>query len=273
VVILGVTLAATYDPRGEINRLRRFYPLMQAVYSDIIIVLPPYAPPEDVEAVRALDGADVMVVEDWTYGRYRALEKSLEKRADAIHYVDMDRLLRWVELREAEWRMIVEAVRRSDCLVIGRTEYAWETHPQALRQTEKIPNGLFSRLLGMELDLSAGSKGFSREVAEVIVANTTVGRSLGTDAEWVIVPQRAGFRLDVLLVDGLDWETADRYRDTAADAETQRIKAAEYDADAQNWALRVWVAQEIVEMGLQALDRPLVVPDSTTRTRSILERR
>lgn len=256
---MSVTLAATYDPRGEIDRLRRFYPLMQAVYSDILIVLPPYAPAEDVAAVRALDDADVIVVEDWTHGRYTALAKSLDKRANAIHYVDMDRLLRWVELREDEWRATVDAVRRCECLVIGRTEYAWATHPQALRQTEKIPNGLFSRLLGLELDLSSGSKGFSREVVEVIIANTSVGRSLGTDAEWVIVPQRAGYRLDVLLVDGLDWETADRYRDTAADSKTQRIKAAEYDSDAENWALRVWVAQEIVEMGLQALERPLVV--------------
>ena len=257
---MTVTLAATYDPRGEMSRLQRFYPLFQAVYADIIISLPPHAPDADVTAIQHLPGADVFVNADWTHGRYGVLQKSLEKPGSHVHYVDLDRLLRWVELHEHEWRQTVGSVQQADCLVIGRTEWAWETHPQALRQTEKIPNRLFSSLLGQELDLSSGSKGFSREVVELILANTTVGRSLGTDAEWVILPQRAGYVLDTLLVNGLEWETTDRYRDTAADVETQKRLADAYDADPKNWEMRVGVAQEIVEMGLLALEKPLVMP-------------
>ena len=257
---MTVTLAATYDPRGEINRLRRFYPLMQAAYSAIIISLPPYATLDDVRAVQALPGADVFVNDHWSQGRFQALKRSLQTDSTHIQYADMDRLLRWVELREDEWRRTLERVQQCDCLVIGRTDYAWDTHPQALRQTEKIPNMLFSTLLNVPLDLSAGAKGFSRAVVELIMQNTSAGRSLGTDAEWVIIPHRAGYTVDALLVDGLDWETADRYRDAAADPDTQRRLAAEYDVDPTNWALRVQVAQEIVEMGLAALQKPLTLP-------------
>ncbi len=257
---MTVTLAATYDPRGEINRLRRFYPLMQAVYSDIIITLPPHATAEDVNVIKSLPDADVFVNSDWTHGRYRVLQRSLEKSGSHVHYVDLDRLLRWIEGHESEWRQTVDAVQQADCLVIGRTAWAWETHPQALQQTEKIPNRLFSSLLEQELDLSSGSKGFSREVITLIVANTTVGRSLGTDAEWVILPKRGGYALTTVLVDGLEWETADRYRDEAADVETQKSLADEYDTDAENWEMRVRVAQEIVDMGLLSLQKMLVIP-------------
>ncbi|MBZ0297790.1 MAG: hypothetical protein K8L99_34865 [Anaerolineae bacterium] len=257
---MSVILAATYDPRGEINRLKRFYPQMQAAYSDILISLPPYASLEDIKAVQSLPGADAFVNEDWTHGRYQVLKRSLQKTGSHVHYADMDRLLRWIELRCEEWQQTVEAIGQADCLVIGRTKQAWETHPQSLRQTEHIPNTLFSDLLGQAVDLSSGSKGFSRAVVELLVRNTQVGRSLGTDAEWVILPQRAGYKLETLLVDGLDWETADRHRDQAADPATQRRLAAEYDMDPTNWALRVQVAQEIVEMGLLALKRPLAVP-------------
>lgn len=265
---MSVTLAATYDPRGEMNRLRRYYPQLQVIYSDILISLPAYASMEDIKAVQSLPEADVFVNEDWTHGRYQVLKRSLNKSASHVHYADMDRLLRWVELRCAEWQATVEMVGQADCLVIGRTEQAWETHPQALRQTEHIPNTLFSDLLGQAVDLSSGSKGFSRDVIELLVNNTQVGRSLGTDAEWVVLPHRAGYQLTTTLVDGLDWETADRYRETAADTSTQRQFAAEYDADPTNWALRVQVAQEIVEMGLLALKRPLVMSSAKIRTNS-----
>jgi hypothetical protein len=184
-----------------------------------------------------------------------ALKLAYETGADAIHYADMDRLLRWVETKPDEWKQTLEQVGHSECLVIGRTQTAWETHPQALCETEKITNTLFSNLLGQPLDLSAGSKGFSRRAVEFILANSQPGRAIGADSEWTVLLHRAGFRVEHVLVDGLDWESADRWRSTAADAETQKQAADEYDADATHWARRVQIAQEIVEAGLEAMGR------------------
>jgi hypothetical protein len=210
-----------------------------------------------VGKLTSINGLTVVVTPAWSQGRYLALETALKSEADHIHYVDFDRLLRWIETRLDEWRRTVDAVEQSDCLVIGRTEAAWATHPQALRQTEAISNTVFSHLLGKNVDLSAGSKGFSRAVVEILVANTQADRAMGADSEWVVIAHRAGFQVDTIRVDGLDWETADRHQERAATKDQQYAAALRYDENAQNWAMRVAVAKEIVESGLVAFQRPL----------------
>ncbi|MBI5670261.1 MAG: histidine phosphatase family protein [Chloroflexi bacterium] len=254
---MSVALATTYHPRGEIGRLRRLLPELHAVYSSISLSLPPTATAEDVAAIQALNGVHVLVNDEWQHGRYNALKAGLECGADAIHYADMDRLLRWVETRPDEWRTTVEQVGQVDCLVIGRTAAAWETHPRALYEAERIINRTFSKLLGQDMDFGAGSKGFSRRAAEFLIASTTPGRALGADTEWPVLLYRAGLRVTSVLVDGLDWESADRYQEQAADADTQRRLAAAYDNVAQNWAMRVRVTQQIVDAGIDAWLRPL----------------
>ncbi len=255
---MTVALASPWNPRGELSRFQRLYPLLQSVYADMVITLPPQADMRVVEALQTLPHVTPVVTPEWLQGRYLALKTSLETGANHIHYADFDRLLRWVETRPDEWRQTVQGVLLSDCLVIGRTPQAWETHPRALRETEAVSNGVFSHLLGMPLDLSAGSKGFSQAAAQVLVTNMRPDRPMGADSEWIVLLHRAGFTVDVVQVDGLDWESADRYQDAAADQQAQSAAAALYDQDPQHWAMRVGVAAEIVESGLDALRRELV---------------
>lgn len=255
---MSIVLATTFNPRGETGRLQQLWPQIQALSDAVIISLPPSIALEDAMVIRTLEGAQNHVNGDWSHGRYMALELAYQTEADYIHYVDMDRLLRWLETRADELEQTIQRVQESDCLVIGRTSAAWDTHPQAMRQTEAISSNLFSRLLGQELDLSAGSKGFSRAAVECLLANTEAGRAIGADSEWVVVCHRAGFKIDSLLVDGLDWEIPDRYQETAADANRQQQMIVEYDADAENWAHRVKIAHEIIEAGMDAFERPLV---------------
>jgi len=68
---------------------------------------------------------------------------------------------------------------------------------------------------------------------------------------------RAGYTIETLFVDGLDWESADQYRVQAADPEIQVEVAKAYDSDPLNWSQRVKVALEIVQAGLEAQDRTL----------------
>lgn len=257
---MSVALAATFHPRGEIGRLEKLYPVLRGVYSDIVISLPPTTASGDVARIQRLNSARVFVNADWSHGRYMALKTALERGPDYIHYADMDRLIRWTETRFAEWRAVVERVQQCECLVIGRTVSAWATHPRAMVQTEQIINHVFSNLLGQTLDFGAGSKGFSRAVAAFILANSQPGRAIGTDAEWPILAYRGGFRVEGVFVDGLDWEIPDQHQDVPASAERQRQMAIAYDADAANWAHRVQITIEVVEAGLDALQRPLTVP-------------
>jgi hypothetical protein len=257
-----VALAVTWNPRGELPRFERLLPELEQVYSGLAISFPPAANPQVTEAFTCGPYAGrpdlrVYVNPEWAGGRYMALQTALELEADFIHYADMDRLLRWAETRPEEWRQAVQALQASDCLVMGRSQTAYQTHPRCLVLTEAISNRVVSHILGREMDVSAGSKGFSRRAAEYLAAHTQPKRALGTDAEWPILLQRAGFRVDYCTVDGLDWESADRYQEQAAGAEDQRQAAERVDADPHSWEWRVQVAAEIVEVALETAAREL----------------
>jgi hypothetical protein len=254
---MTIALAATYDPRGEIPRIQRYWPQLQQAYSALIMTLPPHVLSEDHTALSALPGVRLIPTPEWSHGRYLALQAALETDAAHVHYADMDKLIRWVETQPAEWQHILARIPTVDCLVTGRTPTAWATHPRAMQITEGMANTTFSHLLGRPVDLGAGSKGFSRRAVALLMKLTQPGRAIGTDSEWPVLLWRAGYTLDTALCEGLDWETADRYRDTAADPQTQHAKAAERDADPQEWAYRATIAQEIIEKGIEALTRPL----------------
>jgi 2-polyprenyl-3-methyl-5-hydroxy-6-metoxy-1,4-benzoquinol methylase len=156
---------------------------------------------------------------------------------------------------------VVNLIQKEDCLVIGRTEAAYRTHPTALIATEAISNQVVSHLLGRSMDFSAGSKGFSRSAVECILANCEPGHALGTDADWPLTLKRAGFKVEYVIVDGLDWESADRYRDVAAESGDQRKAAQEYDDDVSNWEQRIGIASEIINSGLRAEQKDLMHAD------------
>jgi hypothetical protein len=260
---MDIALASAWHPRGELQRFLKIYPALEQVYSSMAISVPPGSDPKEFGLLDELPKVSVVVTQNWSWGRHIALRQALETPAEQIQYADFDRLVRWVEVQPDEWRQVATSIPAADCTLIGRTEKAWETHPQALRQTEKISNLALSGLLGKIYDLSAGSKGFSRRAAGFILANSQVaqdqpGHALGTDGEWPVLLKRGGFILKSVLVDGLDWESADRFRENAASLTEQRLAAEAYDADPRNWERRVQVALEIVEAGLAAARRPLV---------------
>ena len=254
---MSLALATAWRPRGELERFRRLLPALEQVYASIAISLPPETDESLIQSLEALPGLQVAVTPDWSWGRYQAVTTALESGTSHIQYADFDRLLRWVETRPEEWRRVAGLIQRHNCLVIGRSEAAYRTHPRALVESEAISNLVTSFLLEQPLDVSAGSKGFSRGAAEYLAANCQPGRALGTDAEWLVVLKRAGFTIDSVTVEGLDWESADRYQDRAAGEGDQRQAAGDYDADPKNWQMRVQVALEIVQSGLEAQERNL----------------
>lgn len=254
---MTIVLAATYNPRGEIPRLQRLYAQIRVAYDYIVISLPPTAAPGEIEQIKSLEDAQVIVNEKWSQGRYAALQSAYETGADHIHYADLDRLIRWVETRPDEWKQILGRLQLADCLVIGRTPAAWATHPQVMIQVEKMINSTFSYLMGQDLDFGAGSKSFSHRAAGVILANTQPENALGADVEWPVVLHRAGFRVEGILVDGLDWEIPDQYQDHAADRVRQGQIALEYDAELKHWQHRVNDTVNVFDAGFKALSRAL----------------
>lgn len=251
---MTTSLASAWRPRGELPRFQKHLSQLREVYASIAISLPPDV---DREIVRSLESLHVCVVvtQDWSHGRHAALQLALDSHADFIHYADFDRLLHWVETRPNEWREILAAIPMTDCLIVGRTERAYRTHPQALVQTEAVSNAVVSYLLGRTMDVSAGSKAFSRRAAEYLIKHSEAGHALGADSGWTLLLHRAGFRIDYIQVDGLEWESADHFSDEIADEAAQKRAAEAYDADPKHWARRVEIAMEIVQSGLDAVKR------------------
>jgi len=251
-----IALTMTWQPRGELPRLERFMALLREVYQHMLVVLPPTVEASLEEALNGL-GIITVITSEWSGGGYLALHVALETGAERIHYADLDRLVRWVETREEEWRQSVDMLNQADCVCFGRTPMAYATHPRALIETEATSNRVISHLLGRVMDVSAGSKGFSRKAAVFLDAHTQPGASMGMDAAWLVLLNRAGYQIRYVEVDGLDWESADAYRMEAADAEEQRIATAAYDADASHWEWRAKVTDEVVKTGLWAASLPL----------------
>jgi hypothetical protein len=101
-------------------------------YSAAAISLPPQVDEQILELLQSRPGVQAVVTTSWPGGRHPALELGLKTGADLIHYTDFDRLLRWVERKPDEWRASGEAVLGTECLVFGRSERAYQTHPQGV---------------------------------------------------------------------------------------------------------------------------------------------
>ncbi len=107
----------------------------------------------------------------------------------------MDHLLRWIETRPDEWHEVTGAAARTPFLVIGRTPQAYATYPRAMRETERPINRLFSRIFGQELDLCAATRGMSRDVACMLLEESTSAATFGVDTEWPAIAFRRGIGL------------------------------------------------------------------------------
>ena len=251
---MSVALACTWRPRGELPRVQRLRLQLEQVYEHIVIALPPDSNHEAATQLRAWPRVRLVVSPRPFWGRYLAIQAGLETSATYVHYADLDMLLHWVESQPDEWRQTVARIQESECLITGRTERAFLTRPLAIQQTEKIINAVFSYMLGQPVDLGLGSRGFSKRAARCVIEQSAPGG--WGDAAWPALLHRAGFKVEYLAVDGVEWESPDHYRVAVADAETRRQVAEAYDRDARHWADRVRTALEIIDEGLAAMQQP-----------------
>jgi SAM-dependent methyltransferase len=253
---MSIILATTWYPRGELPRFAQLLPIILEQYAGIVIS---YITGNDKNFVdEFLTGKFssnsrliFYVNVDQKMGRYMALKKALAIPAEYIHYVDMDRLLHWIETNQAEWMQMIKQIEKFDSIIFGRTRTATLTHPQALITTEKLSNQVVSHFMGREVDVSAGSKSFSRSAAQYLVDHGKPDNSIGTDAEWPILLKQAGFGLEYIQVDGLDWESADHFQTRAANADEQKQAAAKCDSDPIHWSRRVEIADQIIQTALE----------------------
>lgn len=250
----NVALACAWKARGEYARFERIYPDLTLHYAHIVVAMPPDSDKRIVQQMKVFPHVSTIITDDFATGRHTAIQHAAVESIEHVHYVDFERMVRWFETTPHEIHDVLSRIELVDCLIIGRTPHALSTHAQALQQTERIINAVFSHLLGQHVDLGGGSRGFSRDAVEYLMRHSPAGNAIGTDASWPMLLHRAGYRLATMAVDGLAWELPDHYRQRALDTASQYEAATAYDADASRWALRVQTALEIIEAGLNVAD-------------------
>lgn len=177
--------------------------------------------------------------------RRMAVERGLEHAGvDYLHYCDLDRLIHWNLNYPDELKAIVtQKIQQTDFLVIGRTAEAFESHPQALKQTESVTNSVLSSILGRKMDVAAGSCGMSRAAAEKIVESSTELTN-ATDAEWpMLIHCRTNgeLGLDFVEINGLEFENPTFF---GADA-------IELSNTTENWLQRATLCRASVEAAIR----------------------
>jgi hypothetical protein len=164
----------------------------------------------------------------------------------AIHYCDFDRLLHWIRTAPTELGSLLLQTGRADYTMIGRTNAAFDTHPEYQRKTEALTNRVFSLWYGSEVDITAGSCAMTPATARLILDHS-VAPTNATDAEWPTIVSRAGGSLEYVETEGLSFETADYYSDEIARAGSLEAWMEDQSRFPETWVQRTRLALESME--------------------------
>jgi hypothetical protein len=185
-----------------------------------------------------------------TDSRRRALRAGVGGGANFVHLVDMDRLLHWAANYPEELRGTAARIPENDFTIIGRTPRAFMTHPSNQFETESIPNKVFSLIYGEDVDITAASRGVSREAAEVILLYSK-GRYFDSDSEWpTILLCKSRLKISYFEVEGLEWETRLKREEMMLPDGTRVDVKEYYERNPESWVYRTMLAHMISRAAL-----------------------
>lgn len=253
---MTVVLAATYhDPEDRLYvQTARILPVLIRLFSRVVIDVSDQVSQRTVSllvdagvVVRRRDPGAVVGFAQVGKARRSVLRDALQLGLPFILYGDGDRVLHWAEYYPEELAEALSRLVTHDCTVFGRTERAFATHPRVQRDTESIINHVFATVSGYTWDVTGAARGLSRAAAAALVAGS-LDDSIGTDASWPLLLQRAGgFSFGYQATEGLEFETADRYSDAITASGGREHWMNQLDEDPSSWALRLDVARIEVE--------------------------
>ena len=211
-----IALAATlHDPPGALaGAIADGVPRLAALYRGVAVATsPPTAP--CVAAVLAAHRVHAGTTRANLRGAlYRlAVRRALATGAARVHYLDLDRALRWVARAPRELAAALRAGARHRVLVLGRTPKAHRSHHLPLYATEALVNRLMTARLALArpLDLLVPSFVLDRDAATRLLARSRA-RDTALYGEWAALVLGLAPEVAYLECRGLDWETPDRHR-------------------------------------------------------------
>lgn len=240
-------VSTLHDPDGKMAAfIPGCLPHLNSLYAAISVVATGVS---SAETLTLLHERGIRVFQDGSahigVSRRLALQYGLDdEEIEYLHYCDFDRVLHWTlhYPQELVW-LGQKTIPGADYLIIGRTERAFDTHPVAQIENEKLTNAVFSHLFGSPVDVTAGSCSLSRAVAEIILAHS-VELSNATDCEWPMIMHclpNSRFEVGFVAVEGLEFETVTFYGQ----------EVFQLSDTPQNWLRRVRLSRESVQAAMR----------------------
>lgn len=198
-------ITVTHDPQGKnIELYESLKDKLKSIYSELYIAISEFTHIDFKDKLQSGNfNVKVIPKSGAADARRKAVEFGLSGGSKFYHYCDFDRLLTWIGKYPNELKDTVEEIPRHDYLILGRTERAFYTHPIEWIETEKISNRIFSLEIGQDVDITAGSCGFSRLSGEYL---NKFSKDKMTDAEWPMIIYRiAKLKVDYRAVEGLEY--------------------------------------------------------------------
>ncbi|HFK1401933.1 MULTISPECIES: hypothetical protein [Bacillus] len=199
-------ICITHDPTGSllstIKELKE--KLINLSYDNKYITISNVTPKEIVKELEQCN-FHINIVEKSGVGNARrdCLKYVSNYDHDYYHYCDFDRLLTWMKAYPAELNTFIQNIVDVDYLIIGRTDRAFQTHPEEWQVTETVSNKIMSLQLGKQVDITAGSCAFSKQAADYIIKYS---KCRMTDGEWpMIIKEFTDFKIGYIAVDGLKY--------------------------------------------------------------------
>lgn len=230
----GIVLAATiHDVEGKLApALARSGQILRDLFSGFAIAITDVTHKDVMARVKSELGAVLQVdaPNEAMIGRARrdAVALALGQDARWILYCDFDHAIRWAETDAREMRSVLHASPDACLLVIGRSERAFGSEPERLKQTERLVNHTYTLLTGRHWDLLFAIRRFSRDAAAAVVRASEVD-TLANDVEWPLLAEKAGYRLAYAEANGLYYRTMEDF-DAPADT---------HDGEPLEWIRRI----------------------------------
>jgi hypothetical protein len=202
-----------HDPDNRLGYLiEEIDDCLRNLFASASVAYTPKTNPATVSQLRER-GYSTFRAEDSVISSYQtALSRALTPNVDSLFYCDLDRALHWIKSHPQELETLATTNDENDFVLIGRTQRAFETHPETQTITEGIGNTLTSKVLGFQetRDVLGTTWILTPALAKKVTERKPMNQ-YGFYAEWPITLWRSARNPLYLECEGLEWETPDRY--------------------------------------------------------------
>ncbi len=250
-----------YDPTGKYNEsLKRQLLILKSTFSSICLSIVPPTVNENADFVRYLKEQGCLIFHNATgtlHGVHsrEALRLAIQNARDdeSIFFGFADRILFALEtnFRESFLRDL-ENLQSNACVLIERSQSAWETHPVNFRDIEQMVSRMFEFMHGQRIDLMPCGFIFSRAAAEIILSQS-VSASTEVWGEWVLLALKNQIPIKRHAVDWLAWK--DPYWERVEPNKLKQIRQASQEETVKRINMNVPAMMMLTEERFRNLEK------------------